>query len=325
LAGLEDLQRCLHEELGRTIVIPRTQRLLVGKVIALLIAQADLLEEEEERLLPVLRQHLGEAEQLEVARRLLFDPESEDEQWLLDWVAQHVTAAERHGLAALVARFDMVPPAWPRASLDASAPHGAARSSTADGETARTATMTSGTSPIEVMYLLHKALRAEAWRTVSIAERLAIGASLHPFRHAFERWEKTLTFHAAQEDTAMTPLLPASALARDNELSHQQLAHRIAEIRRSVREIGHEAVTARTRRRLFGQVVALRMAQDDHLEEEEELVLPMIRERLSAAQQCEIAQRLLRDPQAEDPTWVMTWLMHELTETERHALVTLTT
>jgi hypothetical protein len=117
LAGLEDLQMCLHEELGRTIVIPRTQRQLIGKVIALLIAQADLLEEEEERLLPVLRQHLGEAEQLEIARCLLFDPESEDEHWMLDWVAQHLTEAERHALAAVVARFEPVPPVWP------SAPH----------------------------------------------------------------------------------------------------------------------------------------------------------------------------------------------------------
>src|SRR2546426_3068703 len=153
LAGLEDLQRCLHEELGRTIVIPRTQRQLIGKVIALLIAQADLLEEEEERLLPLLRHHLGETEQLEMARRLLFDPESEDEHWMLDWVAQHLTEAERHALAALVSRFAPVPPAWPRAPLDASAPHGAAQSSTADGETAMTASRTSGASPIDVMYL----------------------------------------------------------------------------------------------------------------------------------------------------------------------------
>src|SRR5207253_6310920 len=122
----------------------------------------------------------------------------------------------------------------------------------------------------------------------------------------------------------MTPLLPASALARDNEMSHQRLAHRMAAIRSSVRESELEAVTARTRRRLFGHVVALQIAQDDHLEEEEELVLPMIRERLSAAQQGEIMHRLLRDPQAADPTWVVTWLRHELTETECHLLGTVT-
>jgi hypothetical protein len=174
------------------------------------------------------------------------------------------------------------------------------------------------------MYLLHKALNAEAWRTVSIAERLAVGESLHSFRDAFERWEQTLTFHADQEDKYMTPLLPASALARDNEQSHQRLAHRMEAIQTALHEIGEAVVTTRIRRHLFGQVVALRIDQEDHLEEEEELVLPLIRARLSAAQQCEIVQRLLRDPQAEDQTWVVTWLMQDLTEIERHTVAALT-
>jgi hypothetical protein len=98
----------------------------------------------------------------------------------------------------------------------------------------------------------------------------------------------------------------------------------MAEIRTYLQEIGEEAVTPRIRRRLFGHAVALRIAQEDHLEEED-LVLPIIRERLSAAQQCEIVQRLLRDPQAADPTWVVTWLRHALTETERHAVAAVTT
>jgi hypothetical protein len=323
LAGLEDLQRCLHEELGHTIVISRTRRQLVGNVITLLIAQADLLDEEEERLLPVIHLRIGEAEQLDIARHLLFDAESEDEHWMLDWMAPHLTAAERHVLARLVARFAPVPPCLCSTSLDASARQDAARSSIVDCEAAMMAVKPSGEHPIDVMYLLHKALNAEAWRTVSLAERLAIGESLHPFRDAFERWEQTLTFHAEQEDRYMTPLLPASALARDNEQSHQGLAHRMAAIRTALHEIGEEVVTPRIRRRLFGHVVALRIAQEDHLEEEEDLVLPIIRERLSVAQQGEIVQRLLRDPQAADPTWVVTWLRHALTETERHAVAAL--
>jgi hypothetical protein len=323
LAGLEDLQMCLHEELGRTIVIPRTQRQLCGKVIALLIAQADLLEEEEELLLPAIRQHLGEAEQLEMARHLLFDFDREDERWMLDWVAQNITEAERQVLAAWVARLETVPHALPSLPRNERAQSGSSQASTPDRETAMLAAKTSGEHPIDVMYLIHKALSAEAWRAVSIAERLDIGANLQPFRQAFARWEKTLGFHADREDTYMTPLLPASALARDNEMAHQRLAQRLEAIRTSVREIGNNAVTTRTRRRLFGKVVALRIDQDDHLEEEEELVLPIIRERLSAAQQLEIAQRLLLDPHTEDESWVVAWLMQELTEPERHALAAL--
>lgn len=241
---------------------------------------------------------------------------------MLDWVAQHVTEPERQVLAALVARFETAPHALPRVPLDERAPSGTSRTSTPDRETTILAAKMACEQPIDVMYLLHKALRAEAWRAVSIAERLDIGQSLQPFRQAFERWEKTLGFHADREDTSMTPLLPASALARDNEMAHQRLAQRLEEIRTSVREIGDEAVTTRTRRRLFGKVVALRLAQDDHLEEEE-LVLPIIRERISAAQQLEIALCLLLDPQTEDERWVVAWLMQELTEPECHALAAL--
>jgi len=325
LAGLEDLQRCLHEELGHTIVIPRTQRQLVGKVIALLIAQADLLGEEEERLLPVIRQHVGEAEQLAMARRLLLDPESEDEQWMLHWMAPHLTKAERHTLAGLVARFEPVSSSWREASGDASGGPDAAQAAATDEDLVLLAAKTADGYPIDVMYLLHKALNIEAWRTVSIAERLVVGESLHPFRDAFESWEKALTFHAEQEDVYMTPLLPTSPLARENEETHQRLAHRMAEIRTYLQEVGAEAVvTPRIRRRLFGHVVALRIDQEDHLEEEEELVLPMIRERLTSAQQLEMVRRLLLALETADPTWVVTWLMHDLTDTERQTLLALT-
>jgi hypothetical protein len=325
LAGLEDLQMCLHEELGRTIVIPRTQRQLCGKVIALLIAQADLLEEEEESLLPVIRQHIDKATQLEMARHLLIDPESDDERWMLDWVAQNISEAERHALADLVARFESVSSNLLDEAGDDSASHGATLDAATDEDLVQLAAKAADGYPIDVMYLLHKALNVEAWRTVSIAERLDVGESLHPFVQAFESWEKALTFHADQEDVYMTPLFPASTLARDNEESHQRLAHKMDDIRTYLQEIGEEAlVTTRIRRRLFGKVVALRIDQEDHLEEEEELVLPMIRERISLVHQVEIVRRLLLDLTAEDPTWVVTWLMEDLTDTERKTLLALT-
>jgi hypothetical protein len=325
LAGLEDLQRCLHEELGRTMVIPRTQRQLCGKVIALLVAQADLLEEEEESLLPAIRQHIDQATQLEMVRHLLIDPESEDTHWILDWVAHNITEAERHALADLVACFEPVPQRLRDASGDDSVLADAARASAADEDLVLTAAKTADGYPIDVMYLLHKALNVEAWRTVTSAERLDVGKSLQPFVQAFESWQKALTFHADQEDVYMTPLLPASTLARDNEESHQRLAHRMDEIHTSLQEIGEEAVvTTRIRRRLFGKVVALRVDQEDHLEEEEELVLPMIRERIPIAQQLEIVRRLLLALEAEDPTWVVTWLMQDLTDIERQTLLALT-
>jgi hypothetical protein len=324
LDGLEDLQRCLHEELERTVVIPRTQRQLFGKVITLLIAQADLLEEEEEIVLPMLRQHFGEEQQLEMVRRLLFDSESEDERWMLRWVAQHLSEAERQTLANLVRRVASPPQTLPGPLLDRAATPRAA--STAAGETAVTTDRLPVDHPIDVMYLIHKALSAEAGRVETMAERLAIGDTLQPFLHACGSWMKALGFHATMEDTYMTSRLPESPQARDNEAVHARLGQQIEALQAYLQEIEPHAVTARTRRRLFGKVVALRISQDDHLEEEEEFVLPVIRAHISTEQQLEMARRLLLDLEASGETggWVLDWLVPDLTERERQALADLT-
>ncbi|MDH3602945.1 MAG: hypothetical protein OEU26_25315 [Candidatus Tectomicrobia bacterium] len=324
LDGLEDLQACLHEELGRMIVIPRTQRQLFGKVITLLIAQADLLEEEEETVLPVIRQQISEDQQLEMARRLLFDLDSEDERWMLDWVAQHLTDTERRMLADLVARFASTPPTLPDVPIDGG--QTPCESSTLDREIAVPVDQMSFDHPIDVMVLLHKALSVDAWRAETIAERLEVGEDLQPFLHAFNSWIKALSFHADMEDAYMTPLLPESPQARENEVAHAHLGQRVEEIQTYLQEIEHHAVTARIRRRLFGKVVALRIDQDDHLEEEEEFILPIIRQHMSTAQQLEMATHLLLDPNAPDEEWgwVLDWLVQDLTDVERHSLSTLT-
>lgn len=324
LDGLEDLQVCLHEELGRTMVIPRTQRQLFGKVIALLIAQADLLEEEEENVLPAIRQQISEDRQLEMAQRLLFDPESKDDPWMLDWVVQHLTDTERQVLADLVARFDETSLPLPPLPAASAKTQGAAPTATAEREVA--ADQKSFDHPIDVMVLIHKALSADAWRTETMAERLEIGEDLHPFLQTFNSWIQALSFHADMEDVYMTPRLPESPQARENEAAHARLAQRVGALHAYLQEIEDHAVTARIRRRLYGQVVALRIDQDDHLEEEEEFVLPLIRQRMSKGQQLEMVAHLLLDPNALDKEWgwVLDWLVQDLTDVERQALSNLT-
>jgi hypothetical protein len=67
------------------------------------------------------------------------------------------------------------------------------------------------------------------------------------------------------------------------------------------------------------------LEQEDPFEDEEDLVLPLRPECFAVAQQGEIVQHLLHDLQAEAPSWVVPWLQHDRTETERHALEALTT
>jgi hypothetical protein len=216
LEGLEELQICLHEELGRTIVIPRTQRQLFGKVINLLIAQADLLEEEEEILLPAIRQQMSQEQQLEMARRLLLDPDSEDDHWMLNWVAQHLSDTERQVLVDLVARFDETAPPLPLPSVASASASRPQPTAGVEHESAALTAPVGFDHPIDVMVLIHKALSVDAWRTETITERLEIGETFDPFLEAFSSWMRALSFHADMEDAHMTPLLPDSPLARQH-------------------------------------------------------------------------------------------------------------
>lgn len=179
-------------------------------------------------------------------------------------------------------------------------------------------------SPIDAMSLIHDALRAEAAHVERLVSQLQEGGTLQPFRHAFYRWTMALAYHADTEDTYMTPLLPDVPAARDCELAHQRLADRLEEVQQCLtEEIGRTMLIARTQRHLFGAVVMARIAQDDHLEEEEAFILPVIRRELSAAQQGQIIRHLLIDQEAEDPRWHLNWLHETLPLREGQCLADL--
>ncbi|HXH12411.1 MAG TPA: hemerythrin domain-containing protein [Alphaproteobacteria bacterium] len=184
-----------------------------------------------------------------------------------------------------------------------------------------TAEITKLDSPIDVMYLIHKALRAEAARVEHMCARLAVGNSLQPFQEVFQRWGKALAYHAHAEDRYMTAPLVDSPPARDNEATHRALEERLADIQTYAKdEVGSSLMSAKVHRHLFGKVVALRIAQDDHFEEEEAFVLPLIRQRISEAQQLEMARRLLIDVDEPDSGWIMDSVAEDLTPAERQLL-----
>ncbi len=216
--------------------------------------------------------------------------------------------------------------------------------------------------PIDVMYLIHKALRAQAARVEETVRRFEIGCSLQPIRAGFNIWASALAFHAQQEDKYMTAPLVDSKPARDNEAEHAALGEMLGELSALVDqddtrglsdrvkeamvalnerqhaelvekledvmevlndEIGKTKVIARTWRHLYARVVELRTAQDDHLENEEAFVLPEVWQRISEAGQVEMARRLLIDEKAEDQRWVLEWMAKYLTPTERNLLAEL--
>ena len=81
-------------------------------------------------------------------------------------------------------------------------------------------------SPIDVMYLFHKAFRAHSMHTEDLAAQGQEGGDLSEFREAFGAWGKLLLYHATAEDKYMTAPLTDSQPARDNEAEHAELASR---------------------------------------------------------------------------------------------------
>jgi hemerythrin-like domain-containing protein len=178
-------------------------------------------------------------------------------------------------------------------------------------------------SPIDVMHPIHKALRAEAAQAEAQVRALKPGESLAPFAQAFARWYKALEYHAVTEDVHMTAALNRP-IARTNEAEHQHLTELLADLQTYLQQQADPGtVTSKTRRQVLGKVVALGIAQDDHLEEEEERILPVIRQQMSEEQQRDLACRLLQDCETADACWIMTWLTPYLTPTEQQLLADL--
>lgn len=145
--------------------------------------------------------------------------------------------------------------------------------------------------PIDAMYLIHKALRGEADRTVEQAKRLEEGCSLRPFKLAFTAWATAIMYHAEKEigiemstsvheshqAMAFDPVERVKwALLENVDAEYAKLLEGVQDVMTVLEEdFGITRVISRTAQHLYGQVIALRVAQEDHLETEEAMVLPL--------------------------------------------------
>ncbi len=210
-------------------------------------------------------------------------------------------------------------------------------------------------SPIDAIGLIHKALLAEAVRVEQAARELDAGGTLQRFKLAFNSWAAALIHHSEQEDRyVMSPLtshlsvrqaknkapdsrtsspepdgapltdtVTMALVALEEEL-HRELLESVQEVLSVLNEeIGKTSLITRTKQHLYRQVVALRIAQQDHLETEEALVLPVVRRLMDEGQQLEAVRRLLIDEEAEDPRWVIDWVARALDREERQSLADL--
>ena len=191
--------------------------------------------------------------------------------------------------------------------------------------------------PIDAMYLIHKALRGEADRTVELARSLENGCSLQAFKLAFTAWATAIMYHAEKEvGTAMSNSVDESrraaahdpverakwALLEKEDSEYTRLLEGVQNVMTVLEEdIGSTSVISRTKQHLYGQVIALRVAQEDHLETEEAMVIPLLRENLSPDSQLTVVGGLLIDRDADDQRWVIDWISQDLTPKENELLL----
>lgn len=193
--------------------------------------------------------------------------------------------------------------------------------------------------PIDAMYLIHKALRGEADRTVELARCLEDGCSLQPFKLAFTAWATAIMYHAEKEvGTEMSKSVDDSrraaahdpiervkwAVLEKEDAEYSRLLDGVMEVMTVLEDdIGATSIISRTKQHLYGQVIALRVAQEDHLETEEAMVIPLIRENLSVESQVNVIGGLLVDREADDKRWVLDWISQDLTHNENNLLLEL--
>ena len=188
-------------------------------------------------------------------------------------------------------------------------------------------------APIDVMLLVHAAMAGSAEKVEREADQLEEGSSLQPFRAAFNEWAAAFMYLAEREDElfsghgedhveAVTPGDGArAAMLAANKDEHREMDEKFQDVMEVLNvEIGRTSVIRRTRQHLFGTVLALRIAQQDHIENERAFVLPTLKERLSSQEQLDLTRELLVDGMSNDPRWVLDWMGQHLNPEERATL-----
>ena len=201
-------------------------------------------------------------------------------------------------------------------------------------------------NPVDVMYLIHRALRRQAKRAQQLADGLETGGSLQPFKLAFNDWAAALLFHSDREEAFMpAPLSETSpepggdipekadqvladmvkwAMAANEDQLHREMLEKLEEVLAVLEDdIGTTSVITRTKQHLRRQVTELRIIQEDHLETEEALVLPVMRQTMDKTRQLAFVRGLLIDDEAQDPRWVIDWLIGQLDAEDRNTLALL--
>ena len=97
----EEVEKAIRDAIGEEQVLARTRRHLYQSVMSFRVTEFDHFENEEAFVLPLVKDQMSDAEELECVRKLLFDNESSDPRWIIDFVAGELEDNERELLNEL--------------------------------------------------------------------------------------------------------------------------------------------------------------------------------------------------------------------------------
>ena len=193
----------------------------------------------------------------------------------------------------------------------------------------------SQSNPIEGAGFLHEALRTAANQVKQISDQLGTVHSLQGFTLAFTSWVTVLIFNITQQENHIEPSL-RDALSGENSNLAQKNGSIILALSKVGRqeqmlviedvfsvlygEIGDTSLITRTTQHLQRQILAMEMAQTNHLETQDLLIIPILANRMNRLDQLSLLKNLLIDEQSDDRRWIVGWISEHLDPVSKSAL-----
>ena len=127
--------------------------------------------------------------------------------------------------------------------------------------------------------------------------------------------------HIKEDNSRTLPNIATSEVLAMEEENHALVMQRVKEVEEVVRELlGPDNVQSQLRRHLYKSVMALKVAEYDHFENEEAFVLPLVKEHMTIEQQSDCVRKLLYEDNSEYPRWIYDFIWDNLGDVERKLL-----
>ena len=190
-------------------------------------------------------------------------------------------------------------------------------------------------NPIEAAGFLHEALRIAANQVKQISDQLGTVHSLQGLTLAFTNWVTVLIFNMAQQENYIEPSL-RDALSKEDSNKEQKNSSIILALSRVGRqeqmskiedvfsilysEIGDTSLITRTTQHLQRQILDMEIAQTNHLETQDLLIIPILANRMDSVDQLSLLKNILIDEQSDDRRWIVDWISEHSNPSSKSAL-----